>query len=82
MLIVQYGFEQKHPDYLDWSDSGFGRAFGVYIMLRTSGNLVQNYLYLLMGSIGDGTLELSRSIGLLRGVESWGQCASLGISSR
>lgn len=50
-------------------------------MLQTSGNLVQNYLYFLVGTIGDGTLELSRSTGLLRGVESWGQCASFGISS-
>src|SRR5690606_13130864 len=38
--------------------------------------------YFLMGTLGDGTLELSRSSGLLRGVESWGQCASFGISSR
>lgn len=60
---------------------GFGRAFGIYIMLQTSGNMVQNYLYFLVGTIGDGTLELSRSTGLLRGVESWGQCASFGISS-
>jgi hypothetical protein len=82
VLIVQHGFEQKRPDYIDWTDPGFGRAFGIYIMLQTSGNLVQNYLYFLVGTIGDGTLELSRSTGLLRGVESWGQCASFGISSR
>jgi hypothetical protein len=29
----------------------------------------------------DGTSELSRGTGLLRGVESWGPCASFGISS-
>lgn len=82
VLIVQHGFEQKRPDYLDWTSPGFGRAFGLYIMLQTSGNMVQNYLYFLIGTIGDGTLELSRSTGLLRGVESWGQCAAFGISSR
>jgi hypothetical protein len=82
VLIVQHGFEQKRPDYLDWTSPGFGRAFGIYIMLQTSGNMVQNYLYFLIGTIGDGTLELSRTTGLLRGVESWGQCASFGISSR
>ena len=57
----------------------------MYIILRTGGNVVQNYLYLLVGTVGEGTLELSRTTGLLRGVErveSWGQCASLGISSR
>ncbi|RSL43056.1 hypothetical protein CEP54_015236 [Fusarium duplospermum] len=81
VLIVQHGFEQKRPDYLDWTSPGFGRAFGIYIMLQTSGNMVQNYLYFLIGTIGDGTLELSRSTGLLRGVESWGQCAAFGINS-
>ncbi|KAL2105035.1 hypothetical protein VUR80DRAFT_9127 [Thermomyces stellatus] len=36
-----------------------------------------------MGTVGKSTLELTRSTtGLLRGVKSWGQCASLGISSR
>ncbi|KAI9899484.1 hypothetical protein N3K66_005945 [Trichothecium roseum] len=81
VLIVQHGFEQQRPDYLDWTSPGFGRAFGIYIMLQTTGNVVQNYLYFLVGTVGDGTLELSRSTGLLRGVESWGQCASFGISS-
>ncbi|CAG9944844.1 unnamed protein product [Clonostachys rosea f. rosea IK726] len=81
VLIVQHGFEQKKPATLDWSSPGFGRAFGIYIMLQTSGNMVQNFLYFLVGTLGDGTLELSRSTGLLRGVESWGQCASFGISS-
>ncbi|KAH6967399.1 hypothetical protein EDB82DRAFT_563204 [Fusarium venenatum] len=81
VLIVQHGFEQRRPDYLDWTSPGFGRAFGIYIMLQTSGNMVQNYLYFLIGTIGDGTLELSRSTGLLRGVESWGQCAAFGINS-
>jgi hypothetical protein len=82
VLIVQHGFEQSRPETLDWVSPGFGRAFGIYIMMQTIGNMVQNYLYFLVGTVGDGTLELSRSTGLLRGVESWGQCASFGISSR
>lgn len=82
VMIVQHGFEVQKPATLDWVSPGFGRAFGVYIMLQTIGNLVQNYLYFLVGTIGDGTGELSRYTGLLRGVESWGQCASFGISSR
>ncbi|KXJ85552.1 major facilitator superfamily domain-containing protein [Microdochium bolleyi] len=81
VMVVQHGFEQQKPATLDWASPGFGRAFGVYIMLQTIGNLVQNYLYFLVGTIGDGTSELSRYTGLLRGVESWGQCASFGISS-
>lgn len=58
------------PEAIDWTSPKFGRAFGMYIMLQTAGNMVQNYLYFLMGTVGDGTLELSRSTGLLRGVES------------
>ncbi|SPN98638.1 related to DUF895 domain membrane protein [Cephalotrichum gorgonifer] len=81
VLIVQHDFEMNRPPTLDWVSPGFGRAFGIYIMLQTSGNMVQNYLYFLMGTVNDGTLEMSRATGLLRGVESWGQCASFGISS-
>lgn len=81
VIIVQHGFSQKKPPTLDWTTPGFGRAFGAYIMLQTSGNMVQNFLYFLIGTIGDGTLELSRTTGLLRGVESFGQCAAFGMSS-
>ncbi|KAB5585028.1 hypothetical protein GE09DRAFT_1166021 [Coniochaeta sp. 2T2.1] len=81
VMIVQHGYEANPPKGLDWSSPGFGRGFGMYIMLQTTGNMVQNYLYFLVGTIGDGTAELSRGTGLLRGVESWGQCASFGISS-
>ncbi|KAK8035842.1 major facilitator superfamily domain-containing protein [Apiospora marii] len=81
VLVVQHEYEARPPKGLDWASPGFGRGFGVYIMLQTVGNVVQNYLYFLIGTIGDGTSELSRGTGLLRGVESWGQCASFGISS-
>ncbi|KAI6461010.1 hypothetical protein MCOR17_006498 [Pyricularia oryzae] len=81
VFVVQYDFNKENPGALDWLSPGFGRAFGAYIMLNTVGNMVQNFLYFLVGTIGDGTSEMSRLTGLLRGVESWGQCASFGISS-
>ncbi|KAK8055598.1 MFS general substrate transporter [Apiospora rasikravindrae] len=81
VLVIQHEYEAHPPKGLDWTSPGFGRGFGVYIMLQTVGNVVQNYLYFLIGTVGDGTSELSRGTGLLRGVESWGQCASFGISS-
>lgn len=80
-LVVQHEYSQRNPGKLDWLSPGFGRGFGLYIMLNTSGNCVQNYLYFLIGTIGEGTTELSRLAGLLRGVESWGQCAAFGINS-
>jgi len=81
-MYIQHEYEfTSTPKGLDWTTPGFGRGFGMYIMMQTTGNMVQNYLYFLVGTIGDGTSELSRGTGLLRGVESWGQCASFGISS-
>ena len=80
-LVVQHDFSGSNPGKLDWLSPGFGRAFGLYIMLNTCGNCVQNYLYFLIGTIGEGTTELSRLAGLLRGIESWGQCAAFGINS-
>ncbi|KAF9005977.1 major facilitator superfamily domain-containing protein [Cyathus striatus] len=80
-LIIQNAYIKNNPGKLDWLSRGFGRGFGMYIMLNTAGNLVQNYLYWAVGSLGDGTGELTRATGLLRGVESWGQCASFGINS-
>lgn len=41
-LIVQSGFQKRNPGKLDWESAGFGRAFGLYILLNTFGNLVQN----------------------------------------
>ncbi|KAK7968981.1 MFS general substrate transporter [Apiospora saccharicola] len=81
VLVVQHEYEARPPKGLDWTSPGFGKGFGIYILLQTVSNVVQNYLYFLIGTIGDGTSELSRGTGLLRGVESWGQCASFGISS-
>ncbi|KAK4450147.1 major facilitator superfamily domain-containing protein [Podospora aff. communis PSN243] len=82
VMYIQHEYEfVTKPKGLDWTTPGFGRGFGMYIMLQTIGNMVQNYLYFLVGTMGDGTSELSRGTGLLRGVESWGQCASFGIGS-
>ncbi|KAJ3571908.1 hypothetical protein NP233_g3432 [Leucocoprinus birnbaumii] len=80
-MILQHEYSSYNPGKLDWTTRGFGRGFGLYIMLSTSGNLVQNYLYWVAGSIGDGTQQLTRHAGLLRGVGSWGQCVSFGINS-
>ncbi|GLB41725.1 putative ion channel regulatory protein UNC-93 [Lyophyllum shimeji] len=80
-LVVQHAYSAKNPGKLDWSSPGFGRGFGLYIMLNTAGPMVQNYLYWAVGSLGDGTSELTRNAGIFRGVEAWGQCASFGVGS-
>ncbi|KAG6910232.1 hypothetical protein DXG01_012367 [Tephrocybe rancida] len=80
-LILQHEYEKRKPGKLDWLSPGFGRGFGLYIMLNTAGNMVQNYLYWAVGSLTDGTGELTRNAGIFRGIEAWGQCASFGIGS-
>ncbi|RDB23856.1 hypothetical protein Hypma_009037 [Hypsizygus marmoreus] len=80
-LVIQHEYSHKNPGKLDWLSPGFGRGFGLYIMLNSAGNMVQNYLYWAVGSLGDGTSELTRTAGIFRGIEAWGQCASFGVGS-
>ncbi|GAA6025161.1 hypothetical protein JCM10207_008920 [Rhodosporidiobolus poonsookiae] len=82
-LVVQKQFSDHNPGKLDWTDSTgrFGKGFGLYILINTFGNCVQNYLYWLVGLISNNLSEATRYAGLLRGVESWGQCAAFGINS-
>lgn len=46
-LIIQHEYTHKNPGKLDWTSPGFGRGFGLAIMLGTAGNLVQNYLVII-----------------------------------
>ncbi|ORY77182.1 hypothetical protein BCR35DRAFT_332575, partial [Leucosporidium creatinivorum] len=81
-LVVQHDYTTNAPGKLDWEGfPRFGKGFGIYIMLNTAGNVLQNFLYWTVGSLGEGTSELTRFAGLLRGIESFGQCASFGINS-
>ena len=43
-MVVEHSYHQVNPGKLDWTSDGFGRGFGVNIMINTAGNLVQNYL--------------------------------------
>ncbi|GJN94059.1 hypothetical protein Rhopal_007123-T1 [Rhodotorula paludigena] len=82
-VVVQKIYTDTNPGKLDWTSPQFGRGFGLYILLNAFGNGVQNYLYWLCGVLAheDGLQTATRYAGLLRGVESWGQCAAFGISS-
>ncbi|GAA5881917.1 hypothetical protein JCM3774_001295 [Rhodotorula dairenensis] len=82
-IVVQHGFTQNNPGKLDWTDTTgqFGKGFGLYIMLNAAGNCVQNYLYWLISVLAADLGVSARYAGLLRGVESFGQCAAFGINS-
>ncbi|GAA5988888.1 hypothetical protein JCM11641_002111 [Rhodosporidiobolus odoratus] len=84
-LVVQHQFWKENPGKLDWSEEGgrgkFGRGFGLYILLNAFGNGVQNYLYWLVGTLSLSLSDATLYAGLLRGVESWGQCSAFGVNS-
>ncbi|GAA5895603.1 hypothetical protein JCM8208_005278 [Rhodotorula glutinis] len=81
-LVIQHEFEAKNPGKLDWTSAGFGRGFGMYVMLNAAGNALQNYLYWIMSLLAAGDVSTAtRYAGLLRGIESWGQCCAFGINS-
>ncbi|GAA5859234.1 hypothetical protein JCM8547_008928 [Rhodosporidiobolus lusitaniae] len=82
-LVVQHEFSAVNPGKLDWSDSTgkFGKGFGLYVMINAFGNGVQNYLYWLVGTLALDLGEATRYAGLLRGVESWGQCTAFGVNA-
>ncbi|GAA6051581.1 hypothetical protein JCM3770_003482 [Rhodotorula araucariae] len=81
-LVIQNDFTKHNPGKLDWTSPGFGRGFGMYVMLNAAGNALQNYLYWVMSLLAAGDVSTAtRYAGLLRGVESWGQCAAFGINS-
>ncbi|GAA6042160.1 hypothetical protein JCM8097_004991 [Rhodosporidiobolus ruineniae] len=82
-LVVQHQFTAHNPGKLDWTDTtgNFGKGFGLYILINSSGNGVQNYLYWLVGTLSLDLADATRFAGILRGVESWGQCTSFGVNS-
>ncbi|POY74903.1 hypothetical protein BMF94_1879 [Rhodotorula taiwanensis] len=82
-IVVQHSFTAKNPGKLDWTDTtgNFGKGFGLYIMLNMAGNCVQNYLYWLISVLAEDLGVSARYAGLLRGVESFGQCAAFGMAS-
>ncbi|KPV73159.1 uncharacterized protein RHOBADRAFT_38784 [Rhodotorula graminis WP1] len=81
-LVIQHEFETNNPGKLDWTSAGFGRGFGMYVMLNAAGNALQNYLYWIMSLLAAGDVSTAtRYAGLLRGIESWGQCCAFGINS-
>lgn len=82
-IVVQHQFTEHNPGKLDWTDKTgqFGKGFGLYVMLNAAGNCVQNYLYWLISVLAEDLGVSARYAGLLRGVESFGQCAAFGVNS-
>ncbi|KAM0426538.1 hypothetical protein ACHAPT_008230 [Fusarium lateritium] len=73
-------YRQEQPIY-DWSDPGFGRAFGVFIFLVSGFQLNYNFAFFIIGQISTSPQETVRLSALLRGTESAWQALSYGLNA-
>ncbi|SPO02048.1 related to DUF895 domain membrane protein [Cephalotrichum gorgonifer] len=76
--VTEYNRTQE---IYDWSDPGFGRAFGVFIFLVVGFQLNYNFAFFLIGQLSNSPQETIRLSALLRGTESAWQAISYGLSS-
>ncbi|KAI4860267.1 hypothetical protein F4820DRAFT_117297 [Hypoxylon rubiginosum] len=73
-------FRRTQPIF-DWSDPGFGRAFGVFVFLVSGFQLNYNFSYFIIDQISTSPQETIRLAALLRGTESAWQAVSYGLNA-
>ncbi|KAF4998908.1 hypothetical protein FGRMN_2839 [Fusarium graminum] len=73
-------FNRQGPIY-DWSDPGFGAAFGVFVFLVTGFQLNYNFTFFIIAQISSSPQETVRLSALLRGTESAWQALSYGLNA-
>ncbi len=73
-------YHRTHPTF-DWVDSGFGTAFGPYILLTVSFQMNYLFLYFIIHHLAVDEKEIIRYAALLRGTESAWQAVSYGLTS-
>jgi hypothetical protein len=78
--ILVTEFRSSQPTF-DWTSSGFGRAFAVFILLTAGFQLNYLFLYFIIGNLAADQQEVIRYAALLRGSESAWQAVSYGITS-
>ncbi|KAH7171232.1 major facilitator superfamily domain-containing protein [Dactylonectria macrodidyma] len=78
--ILVTRFRHTRPTY-DWSSSGFGAAFALYIFLTIGFQLNYLFLYFIIHNLADTQDEIIRYSALLRGTESAWQAVSYGLTS-
>lgn len=78
--IIQREYTNKAPA-LDWTDSGFGRGWALYILWQTNWALTYNLGYWIIGSLAREPADVPRLSSYIRALESAGQTISSGISS-
>ncbi|KAL0938550.1 DUF895 domain membrane protein [Colletotrichum truncatum] len=78
--IIQREYGLNAPA-LDWSDTGFGRGWALYIILQVNFALAYNYGYWLAGYMARDPAEIIRFTSTVRAVEAAGGAVASGISS-
>ncbi|KAI5456904.1 major facilitator superfamily domain-containing protein [Mariannaea sp. PMI_226] len=73
-------FNRSSPIY-DWSSSGFGAAFAIFIFLSIGFQINYLYLYFIIHNLAETQDEIIRYSALLRGSESGWQAVSYGLTS-
>ncbi|EMR64450.1 putative duf895 domain membrane protein [Eutypa lata UCREL1] len=66
---------------IDWSTSGFGRAFAVNVLFRFMNESHYMFVYWIVGAFFDDLETLTLAIGLLRSFESVGSCVAFGVGA-
>ncbi|KAH8805315.1 major facilitator superfamily domain-containing protein [Xylogone sp. PMI_703] len=78
--IIVHDFHKTKPTY-DWSDSGFGKGFALFLFWVMWFQLNYLYLYFVVSNLAATQQDAVRISGLLRGTESAWQAISYGLSS-
>ncbi|BEI88960.1 uncharacterized protein CcaverHIS019_0203220 [Cutaneotrichosporon cavernicola] len=79
-VVIQNEYRITRPR-LDWSHSGFGRGFGVYMFERISTTFVENYIYWCISNLSDSPGDQIRYSSLLRGIETAAVALSFGVQA-
>ncbi|ESK90781.1 duf895 domain membrane protein [Moniliophthora roreri MCA 2997] len=79
VIIADY---RKNNPVLDWSHAApFVRGFFVDVFWSFSKQILQSWLYYIMGTLTDDISELTRYTGILRGIESFAQAVAYGLNA-
>ena len=81
--INTFYFEKEDRNYnvFDWSDPGFGKAFGVLMFSDIATQLTSLYLYYLIGNLANNPQEIIRLSAIMRGSESASEAVSYGLNA-
>ncbi|KAL1716762.1 major facilitator superfamily domain-containing protein [Schizophyllum commune] len=79
--VANSWFYIRSSPHYDWSDSGFGNGFAVFVLQVANFQICYMALFWYCGELAETPEEVVRIAGLLRATESASQAVSYGLSS-